>query len=100
MKIETFDTTLIYDIVNHMRKKGMPDVMGGYLRFLLEDNIPMTIRIDNKLYKAPYRFWQAFVQAHGSCCGCCDADSLHDVDVARKALLENSIHVTDQAIDY
>ena len=49
MKIQTYDTTLVYDLVNHMRGKGMLDEMAGYLRFLLEDNIPMHIKIDGKL---------------------------------------------------
>jgi hypothetical protein len=100
MKIQTYDTTLVYDLVNHMRKKGMPDNMSGYLRFLLEDNIPMHIKIDGKLYSAPWRYWNAYVNAHASCCGCCNEDSIAEVDMAREELLKHAVQLKDGALDY
>jgi hypothetical protein len=100
MKIQTHDTTLVYDLVNHMREKGMPDYMSGYLRFLLEDNIPMHIKIDGKLYSAPWRYWNAYVNAFASCCGCCNEDSIAEVDMAREELLKHAVQLKDGALDY
>ena len=100
MKIETYDHSLVYDLVNHMRKKGMPDEMAGYLRFLLEDNIPMHIKIDGKLYSAPWRYWQDYVGAFASCCGMCCDESIAEVERAKSELLKNATRLTDHALDY
>lgn len=100
MKIQTNEITLVYDLINHMRKKGMPDAMAGYLRFLLEDNIPMKIKIDGKLYSAPWRYWQEYVSAFASCCGCCNDDSIAEVDKARDVLLKHAVRLKDGALDY
>jgi len=100
MKIETYDHSLVYDLVNHMRKKGMPDEMAGYLRFLLEDNIPMHINIEGKLYSAPWRYWQDYVSAFASCCGMCCDESIAEVERAKSELLKHATRLTDHALDY
>lgn len=100
MKIKTYDTTMVYDIVNHMREKGLPDETAGYLRFLLEDNILMKIKVGGKLYEVSWRYWVAYVEAHCSCCGICDEDSLAEVQRTQKELLENATELTDHALDF
>ena len=99
-KINTYQHSMIYDIVNHMREKGLPDETAGYLRFLLEDNILMNIKIDGKLYKVAWRYWVDYIHAFGSCCGSCDEDSLAEVERSKKELLKNAIELTDHALDY
>lgn len=100
MKIETYNHSLVYDLVNHMRKKGMPDEMAGYLRFLLEDNIPMHIKIEGNLYSVPWRYWQDYVSAFASCCGMCCDESITEVEIAKSELLKNATRLTDHALDY
>jgi hypothetical protein len=99
-KIQTYQSTMVYDIANHMREKGMPDTMAGYLRFLLEDNILMNIKVDGKLYEVAWRYWNAYVMAHGSCCGTCNDDTLAEVERTKNELLKNATELTDYAIDY
>lgn len=100
MKIQTYDTTMVYDIVNHMREKGLPDETAGYLRFLLEDNILMHIKVGGKLYQVAWRYWVDYVEAHCSCCGVCDEDSLAEVERTQKELLANATELTDHALDF
>ena len=100
MKINTHDTTMVYDIVNHMREKGLPDETAGYLRFLLEDNILMHMKVGGKLYKVAWKYWVAYVEAHCSCCGSCDEDSLAEVERTQKELLKNAIELTNHALDF
>ena len=100
MKINTRDNTMVYDIVNHMREKGLPDETAGYLRFLLEDNILMKIKVGKKLYEVAWRYWVAYVEAHFSCCGVCDEDSLAEVKRTQKQLLKNATELTNHAIDF
>lgn len=99
-KINTYQHSMIYDIVNHMREKGLPDETAGYLRFLLEDNILMNIKIDGKLYQVAWRYWVDYIHAFGSCCGSCDEDSLAEVERSKKELLKNAIELTDHALDF
>jgi hypothetical protein len=91
-KINTYQHSMIYDIVNHMREKGLPDETAGYLRFLLEDNILMNIKIDGKLYEVAWRYWVDYIHAFGSCCGSCDEDSLAEVERSKKELLKKIIY--------
>lgn len=100
MKIQTSDTNLVYDLVNHMREKGLPDKTAGYLRFLLEDNIPMHIKLNGELYISPWRYWRDYVLAHSDCCGCCDEESIKDLDNARDQIIKHSVKVQPHAIDY
>ena len=100
MKIQTYQTSMVYDIVNHMREKGLPDETAGYLRFLLEDNILMNIKIDNKLYEVAWRYWNDYIHAFGSCCGSCDEDTLAEVERSKKELLKNATELTNHALDY
>lgn len=100
MKINTSNHSLVYDLVNHMRSKGMPDEMAGHLRFLLEDNLLMNIKVDGKLYEVPWRYWQAYTSTFSACCGCCCDESILDVDIAKKELLKHATQLTDHALDY
>lgn len=100
MKIQTYDHCLVWDLVEHLRKKGLSDETSGYIRFLLEDNIPMKIRIDGVLYSAPWRYWEKFTTAHATCCGACCDDTIKDVEIAKKELIKNSIVLKDGAIDF
>ena len=100
MKLKTCDTMMIYDIVNHMREKGLPDETAGYLRFLLEDNIPMHIKIQDKLYSVSWRYWHTYVMAVASCCGCCNDETLGEVERARDELLKHATKLQDNALDY
>lgn len=100
MKIDTNTHSLVYDLVNHMRKKGMPDEMAGYLRFLLEDNIPMHIRIEGKLYEVAWRYWCDYTAAFAACCGLCDDDSIAEVERSKMELLKHATQIKDGALDY
>lgn len=100
MKIETDKYSFVYDLVNHMRGKGMTDEMSEYLRNLLEDNITMHIKIEGKLYSAPWKYWRDYVSAFNSCCGCCDLECFSDMEVTKKELLKHSVELKDSALDY
>ena len=100
MKIQTDETTLVYDLVNHMREQGMPDEMAGYLRFLLEDNIPMHIKIDGKLYSVPWRYWEDYTHSYSACCGVCCEESIADVERSKAELLKHASELQDHALDY
>ena len=100
MKIQTYQTSMVYDIVNHMREKGLSDETAGYLRFLLEDNILMNIKIDGKLYEVAWRYWNDYIRAFGSCCGSYDEDTFAEVERSKNELLKNAIELTGNALDY
>ena len=45
--------TMVYDITNYLREKiNLTPEQAGLLRFCLEDNILMTIEIDDKVYRS------------------------------------------------
>lgn len=100
MKIQTFNTTLVYDIVNHLQDKGMTPETAGYIRFLLEDNIPMILKIDGKLYETSWKYWAMFTSAHGDLVGSVNEDTIHHYELAKTELIKNATQLTDHAINY
>lgn len=100
MKVSEYQTSMVWDIVNHMKQKGLDEVTAGYLRFVLEDSILMNIIVDNKLYETPFKYWLAYKEAYASCCGSCNEDTLHEVDIATKELLENSTEIQKDYLNY
>lgn len=100
MKIQTYDTTLVYDIVNHLREKGLPSETTGYIRFLLEDNIPMRLFIDGKLYETSWIYYTQFVNAHGDLVGSVNEDTIYHYELAKTELIKNAQELTEYAINY
>lgn len=100
MKIQTSNTALVYDIVNHLREKGVPPETAGYIRFLLEDNIPMILKIDGKLYETSWRYWSEFISAYNALVGSVNEDTIYHYELAKTELIKNAIQLTDHAIDY
>jgi hypothetical protein len=100
MKIQTFESTLVYDITNHLREKGLEAETAGYIRFLLEDNIPMTIKIDGKLYRNSWKKWHRFTSAYGDLVGCVCDDTIHHYELAKTDFFKDAVQLTDHALDY
>ena len=51
---------MVWDIVDHMKEKGLDELTAWYLRFVLEDSIIMNIIVDDKLYATPFKYWLAY----------------------------------------
>ena len=60
MKVSKYQTSMVWDIVDHMKEKGLDELTAGYLRFVLEDSIIMNIIVDEKLYQTPFKYWLAY----------------------------------------
>ena len=90
--------TMVYDITNYLREKiNLTPEQAGLLRFCLEDNILMTIEIDEKAYQTPWKYYRAFVEAFGTCCGTCNEDTLFEVERSKTELINNSQRLSDNA---
>ncbi len=90
--------TMVYDITNYLREKiNLTPEQAGLLRFCLEDNILMTIEIDDKVYQTPWKYYRAFVEAFGTCCGTCNEDTLFEVERSKTELINNSQRLSDNA---
>lgn len=100
MKVSKYQTSMVLDIVDHMKEKGLDELTAGYLRFVLEDSIIMNIIVDDKLYQTPFKYWLAYREAYGSCCGSCNEDTLYELEIAKKELLKNSTEIQKHALDY
>ncbi len=101
MKVKVFNTTMPYDIADHVAKeKGLNDFQHKYLTEVLSDSILMIIKINGKLRQTTWKYWSNYISAHCSCCGSCDEESLAEVEKYQNELLENSIELTDHALDY
>lgn len=90
--------TMVYDITNYLREKiNLTPEQAGLLRFCLEDNILMTIEIDEKVYQTPWKYYRAFVEAFGTCCETCNEDTLFEVERSKTELIKNSQRLSDHA---
>ena len=87
---------MVYDITNYLREKiNLTPEQAGLLRFCLEDNIIMTIEIDGKVYQTAWKYYRAFVEAFGTCCGMCNGDTLFEVERSKTELINNSQQLSD-----
>jgi hypothetical protein len=90
--------TMVYDITNFLREKiNLTTEQAGLLRFCLEDNILMTIEIDDKVYQTPWKYYRSFVEAFGTCCGTCNEDTLFEVERSKTELINNSVELSTYA---
>lgn len=90
--------TMVYDITNYLREKiHLTAEQAGLLRFCLEDNILMTIEIDEKVYRTPWKYYRAFVEAFGTCCGTCNEETVFELERSKTELINNSQRLSDHA---
>lgn len=90
--------TMVYDITNYLREKiNLTPEQAGLLRFCLEDNILMTIEIDDKVYQTPWKYYRAFIEAFGTCCGTCNGDTLFELERSKTELIKNSQLLSNHA---
>lgn len=88
--------TMVYDITNYLREKiNLTPEQAGLLRFCLEDNILMTIEIDDKVYQTPWKYYRAFIEAFGTCCG--TEDTLFELKRSKTELIKNSQLLSNHA---
>ena len=101
MKIQVIESSMPYDIGRHISKEfNLNKDQSKYLNNILAENILMVIKIDGKLRQTTWKYYHDFTMAYSSCCGNCNDESLAEVEKARNELLQNSVELTDHAIDY
>jgi len=102
MRLERWhNNDFVYQLIERWERKLRLDVWDtAFIKKEMEENIPCPIKIDGKLYLAPYKYWFDFIDAHGSCCGSCNEETLNAVDVAKKALIANSIDINEHSLEF
>lgn len=98
MKIVKHSTSMVSDIVNHMKKNGLSPKAGEELYSVLEDNILMNIIISGQLYEVPYVYWKTYIVCYSNCVGHCNDDTLNDLEQAKEKLLQNATKLREHAL--
>lgn len=102
MKLERWHNhDFVYQLIDRWERKLRLDESDKH--FILSDmldNIPCAIKIDGKLYLAPYKYWFDFTDAFGSCCGSCNEETLLAVETTKKNLIINSIEINEHSLEF
>jgi hypothetical protein len=90
--------TMVYDITKYLHEKiNLTPEQAVLLRFCLEDNILMTIEIDEKVYRTPWKYYRAFIEAFDTCCRTCNEETLFEVERSKTELINHSQRLSDHA---
>ena len=95
------NSDFVYQLVERWENKLRLDTWDtAFIKKEMEENIPCPIKIDGKLYLAPYKYWMAFTNAHVSCCGSCNEETLLAVKETKEDLLRNSIEINEHSLEF
>lgn len=96
-----YNDDFVYQLVDRWENKLRLDTWDtAFIKKEMEENIPCPIKIDGKLYLAPYKYWIDFTSAHGSCCGSCNEETLLAVETTKKNLILNSVEINEWSLEY